>query len=471
MRPYRSLLVAVLLALTPAIAVATPIQITSGFVQATHADPSAVIALAGDPVTGQGFTFVGRFGWQYTALGLIGPTVSGQTLNNRASGSDFVHASATILGLSYPNADTSSDPPVFGSWAMMTLMNIASSFLVPTIADLGQNVVITTPFTFTGTFVHHDNPVGPIAMEPLMGSGMSTVILAPVCQGCVVNGSDLWDWVSVRYDFAEPVPEPGTVLLFASGLGALLVRVKRRCSRRAQPPSRDWILGALLLLALAPSAAGAIPIEITSGFIVAGNQVAASPMALGGDPVIGQGFTFVGSWSYIYGGLGLWGPAGLPGQTQSNNLGSLPDSVFGTATLNGQTYKNVGQGTGAPQPPYLVFRLHILSSFIYPALSDSAIVVTPFILTGANSESSVYANDGSGVAAQFDLVGSGLSTITLRRCSDCSNTGLEAWDWVSVRYDFMEPVPEPGTLLLLGSGATGMLGAMWRRRRGARLTA
>jgi hypothetical protein len=219
-----------------------------------------------------------------------------------------------------------------------------------------------------------------------------------------------------------------------------------------------------LFLVLAPIHAGATPIEITSGFIVAGNQVPASPMALGGDPVTGQGFTFVGSWSYnVNGGLGLWTNPGLPGETRNNFAQSRPDGVSGTATLNGNIYHNVGLNTASPVPPYLQFFLDISSSFVYPALRASGTVVTPFTLTG-----SVQYLDAPHVAGSIDLIGSGLSTITLRRCSDCSNTGLEAWDWVSVRYDFMEPVPEPGTLLLLASGIGGMLGATWRWRRGAR---
>ncbi len=192
-------------------------------------------------------------------------------------------------------------------------------------------------------------------------------------------------------------------------------------------PYRSLLVALFLVLMCARAEATAI--EITSGFIVAGNDVPASPMALGGDPVTGQGLTFVGSWGYnVSGGLGLWTNPGLPGETRNNFLQSGPDSVFGTATLNGNIYHNVGLNTAGPVPPYLQFFLNISSSFVYPALGATGIVVTPFTLIG-----SVQYLDAPSVAGSIDLVGAGLSTITLRLCSDCGPVpGQEHWDWVSV---------------------------------------
>jgi hypothetical protein len=228
MRLSRPLLIALLLVLAPAGAGATPIEITSGFLDVNRSQPIAQLHLFG----GEGFSFVG--GWDWFGGGnfrLFTDLHSGVDQSSGAVGSEF-QGSATIRGLVFPNANSSINTPVNQPWAMLNIMRVTSDFVVPTIADPLSQLVILTAFTFTGTFSHHDtaDPTTGFRTDDLVGSGIATITLAPGCQACAVGGVDVWQWVDARYDFMEPVPEPGTLVLLASGLVGLSIR-RRRAGR------------------------------------------------------------------------------------------------------------------------------------------------------------------------------------------------------------------------------------------------
>jgi hypothetical protein len=94
----------------------------------------------------------------------------------------------------------------------------------------GAGVTGSQPFTFTGTLTAtpfpDDSGTGPTLFSILLaGSGLATIEFYPE----LTNGGA--EVLEIRYDFADPVPEPTTLLLAGSGLAAVCRRrmtVKRQ---------------------------------------------------------------------------------------------------------------------------------------------------------------------------------------------------------------------------------------------------
>ncbi len=94
-----------------------------------------------------------------------------------------------------------------------------------TAPDVGPaRVSLSAPFSLTGQ-AFALTPLGEIAHDdPLFGRGTGTVTLIPFpTQSEFPPG---WMVESVRFDFAQPTPEPSTLVLFGSGIAAV-VRARR----------------------------------------------------------------------------------------------------------------------------------------------------------------------------------------------------------------------------------------------------
>jgi PEP-CTERM motif len=128
---------------------------------------------------------------------------------------------------------------------------------------------------------------------------------------------------------------------------------------------------------------------------------------------------------------------------------------FGLVELNGTSY-------GVPSLNADIFVRPFGEPVIAPPLSSSALLTAPFDLVSGSTSSAVVLFDVEGKPIViFPLVGRGVATLELT-----PSRGAPAWEFVRVRYDFESPavVPEPTTLLLVGTGVIA-LAARRRRRR------
>ena len=207
------------------------------------------------------------------------------------------------------------------------------------------------------------------------------------------------------------------------------------------------------------SMAGADPIRITAGGLTATGDSLQVSVELRSSP---RDLVLTG----IYGGRsveGIFRPGDCqgtcqPGETLLLDARASAPSVSGAASIDGTTFP-IGFGFGGPGGEASV---DFTGSWMAPAFTgaSSATVTSPFLFEGFLFYPEEFQR------AADTMFGQGTATLNLLWASESAGWALER-----ARYEFEDtaPIPEPGTLLLLGSGLAGMVVA--RRRRRTTITA
>ena len=212
------------------------------------------------------------------------------------------------------------------------------------------------------------------------------------------------------------------------------------------------LIGLFTIVMLAPSAALADPIVITAGTLFVPKSAAPNTLHLEGS----RGFTLDSFNGFLLpvtdANLECAGGPDttcLPGSRISLNAGASDSDLGASVTLDGKTFTT---GLASDQGGATVV---FTSSFIAPDFTaDHVTVLTPFSFTGTVTPP---------LSSTSALTGSG--TVRLDLALVNSSEGPR-WDFRQAHYDFASPaaVPEPATLVLVG---TGIAGCLLRRRQRA----
>lgn len=199
-------------------AAAEPIQITGGHLEMAGFTGTLVLAGDRDFSLSAGVGVVDAFfgPWSQCNAGLA--CLPGTTINLGANfvGSSLHGATATLDGRTFTNVTSAAA----ATSAAGSFSGLASAPLLD-----GETVTIVAPFLFEGSFY----PGFPGSLEFLVGQGTVRLSLERVFGG-ETGLAPRWRYTAAHYEF-DPVPEPGTLLLTATGVVWLVRRTARRRGR------------------------------------------------------------------------------------------------------------------------------------------------------------------------------------------------------------------------------------------------
>ena len=203
--------------LTPGAVRAEPVVITTGS-----------LSISGSIIAGPVYSFAGQ---GFSASGQGDTGFAGPQQCSPCVGGNLLSLNATFAGFSLGNGTAIINGVVFSDITLAGQIQFFGSVVLPTALS---DITLTAPFTFGGFMFgcvnqsHLDcTPQVAVFSTGVVGQGMVTVQLA--FEGLSGTGQPLYGFRSVRYDF-QPVPEPSAILLLASGLTSVVIRLKKRRS-------------------------------------------------------------------------------------------------------------------------------------------------------------------------------------------------------------------------------------------------